>query len=300
MPRLNSLWKFSRPHTIIGTSLSVLSLYLLAITFTDNYINYFNLIAMVKTWIACLFGNVYIVGLNQLIDVDIDKINKPNLPLPSGEFSQKQGKIIVIIAGVTSVILAFIWGFWLFATVMISIIIGTAYSLPPVRLKRFPFLASLCIFTVRGVIVNLGLFFHFTQQLTGQFFANLPIYILTIFIMLFTVAIAIFKDVPDWEGDQKYQITTFTILMGKQTIFNLARWLITFCYLGIIISGYFLRFATNYFSLAIVHLGLLTLLWWRSQGVNLEENVEIASFYQFIWQLFFWEYLLFPSLFFLL
>jgi homogentisate phytyltransferase/homogentisate geranylgeranyltransferase len=299
MTWLYSLWKFSRPHTIIGTSLSVFCLYFLAIAFTNNPINYSSLIIMGETWITCLFGNVYIVGLNQLIDIEIDKINKPDLPLASGKFSQKQGQIIVIISGLLAIILSSIFGVWLFVTVIISLIIGTAYSLPPIRLKRFPFLASLCIFTVRGVVVNLGLFFHFTQKLTDHFLVNIPIYVLTLFILIFTIAIAIFKDVPDMEGDKQYNITTFTILLGKKTIFNIARWVITFCYLGIIFSGYFFRLSANYIILIIGHLGFLILLWWRSQNVNLEEKSEIASFYQFIWKLFFLEYLLFPSLFFI-
>jgi homogentisate phytyltransferase/homogentisate geranylgeranyltransferase len=42
------------------------------------------------------------------------------------------------------------------------------------------------------------------------------------------------------------------------------------------------------------HLGLLILLWWRSRGVNLEDKSEISQFYQFIWKLFFLEYLIFP------
>ncbi len=299
MTWLYSLWKFSRPHTIIGTSLSVFCLYFLAIAFTNNPINYSSLIIMGETWITCLFGNVYIVGLNQLIDIEIDKINKPDLPLASGKFSQKQGQIIVIISGLLAIILSSIFGVWLFVTVIISLIVGTAYSLPPIRLKRFPFLASLCIFTVRGVVVNLGLFFHFTQKLTDHFLVNIPIYVLTLFILIFTIAIAIFKDVPDMEGDKQYNITTFTILLGKKTIFNIARWVITFCYLGIIFSGYFFRLSANYIILIIGHLGFLILLWWRSQNVNLEEKSEIASFYQFIWKLFFLEYLLFPSLFFI-
>ncbi len=298
MSWLNILWKFSRPHTIIGTTLSVFCLYILALVFTDNFFNYINSIILIKAWITCLLGNVYIVGLNQLIDIEIDKINKPNLPLASGKLSLIQGQFIVIISGLVAIICAWFFGQWLFATVAVSLIIGTAYSLPPIRLKRFPFLASLCIFTVRGVIVNVGLFFHFTQQFTGKYFINFPIYILTLFIVIFTIAIAIFKDVPDLEGDKKYNINTFTILLGKETIFNIARWVITFCYLGIIITGYYFNFPQlNYFSLIIIHLILLILLWWRSQKVNLEEKSEIASFYQFIWKLFFLEYLLFPSLF---
>lgn len=297
MSWLNSIWKFSRPHTIIGTSLSVISLYVLALIFTNTPLSYSNLIIMAATWITCLLGNLYIVGLNQLIDLEIDKINKPHLPLASGEISQKQGQIIVIIVGLLSVILGLIFGFWLAVTVIVSLIIGTAYSLPPVRLKRFPFLASFCILTVRGLIVNLGLFCHYTQQFTGQFFLNLPIYILSIFILLFSIAIAILKDVPDQEGDQKYQITTFTILVGKKTVFNIGLWLISLCYLGIILSSYFLRSRANIIVLIIIHLILLMWLWIRAKEVNLEEKREISDFYQFIWKLFFWEYLLFPTVF---
>ena len=295
---LYSLWKFSRPHTIIGTSLSVFALYLLTILTTNTSITGVNLGQMLGVWIACLFGNVYIVGLNQLVDVDIDKINKPHLPLAAGDFSQKRGQLIVAISGISALILAGFCGVWLLATVTISLIIGTAYSLPPIRLKRFPLLAALCIFTVRGVIVNLGLFLHFSQKLTGEEFLNLPVCILTLFILVFTVAIAIFKDVPDLEGDKKYRINTFTILLGKTAVFNLARWVITICYIGIIMGGFSLRFSVNYLYLMNGHLFLLGLLWWRSQNVDLERKTELASFYQFIWQLFFVEYLLFPSIFF--
>ncbi|NER52017.1 MAG: homogentisate phytyltransferase, partial [Symploca sp. SIO1A3] len=34
--------------------------------------------------------------------------------------------------------------------------------------------------------------------------------------------------------------------------------------------------------------------WWRSYNVDLQEQKAIASCYQFIWKLFFLEYLLFP------
>jgi homogentisate phytyltransferase/homogentisate geranylgeranyltransferase len=296
---LSSLWKFSRPHTIIGTSLSVFALYFLAIANSNPKITGANLDQMLGVWLSCLFGNIYIVGLNQLVDVSIDKINKPHLPLAAGDFSQKQGEWIVGISGFLALILAGWLGSWLFATVTISLLIGTAYSLPPIRLKRFPFLAALCIFTVRGVVVNIGLFLHFTQKLRGQEFLNPSVWTLTLFILVFTVAIAIFKDVPDMEGDKKYQITTFTILLGKATVFNLARGVITLCYLGIIVGGFFLVPSVNYSFLFIAHLGLLGLLWWRSQDVNLEQKSEIVSFYQFIWKLFFLEYLLFPTAYFI-
>jgi homogentisate phytyltransferase / homogentisate geranylgeranyltransferase len=48
------------------------------------------------------------------------------------------------------------------------------------------------------------------------------------------MAIAIFKDVPDLDGDRRYQIQTFTLLLGKQAIFEITRWVITLAYSGAI------------------------------------------------------------------
>ena len=291
---IHTLWKFSRPHTIIGTSLSVVALYAIAIATTDSTITWINLEQMLAVWIACLCGNVYIVGLNQLWDVSIDKINKPHLPLAAGEFSLLQGRWIVGIAGVLAITVAGASGMWLLATVVVSLTIGTAYSLPPIRLKQFPLLAAFCIFTVRGIVVNLGLFFHYSQQLIGQESLNPYVWTLTLFILLFTVAIAIFKDVPDLEGDKIYNITTFTLILGKSAVFSISRWVITICYAGMVYAGIFWLDSFNSGFFISYHLVLLLLLWWRSQRVDLEQKRSIANFYQFIWKLFFLEYLLFP------
>jgi homogentisate phytyltransferase / homogentisate geranylgeranyltransferase len=291
---LSQLWKFSRPHTIIGTSLSVFALYAIAIATTHSPISTTSIIQVLGTWIACLLGNVYIVGLNQLYDVEIDRVNKPDLPLASGKLSITQGKWIVGVTGILAIAVSLLLGKWLFGTVALSLAIGTAYSLPPIRFKQYPLLAAICILTVRGCIVNLGIFSHFNQIFTGGKVLPPSIWVLTLFILVFTIAIAIFKDVPDLEGDRKYQIETFTIVLGKLTVFNFTRWAITIAYLGTIAAGILISSTINLWFLIISHTGLLGLLWWRSQDIDLEEKESIASFYQFIWKLFFWEYLIFP------
>jgi homogentisate phytyltransferase / homogentisate geranylgeranyltransferase len=288
---LYAFWKFSRPHTIIGTTLSVLGLYLIVISQISTSHSLFPLLG---AWIACLCGNVYIVGLNQLEDVAIDKINKPHLPIASGEFSLNTGKFIVAIAGISALVLAGLQGAYLFGMVSISLAIGTAYSLPPIRLKRFSFWAALCIFSVRGVIVNLGLFLHYNSVFQQSQFIPSSVWILTLFILVFTFAIAIFKDIPDMEGDLRYNIDTFTIRLGKHAVFNLALWVLTFCYIGIILVGLLRLAEVNTFFLIVTHLVALILMWWRSRKVNLEEKSDIARFYQFIWKLFFMEYIIFP------
>ena len=286
--KLAAFWQFSRPHTIIGTSLSVWGVYAIAF---DQGFNHSSVLPVLVAWLACLCGNIYIVGLNQLEDVAIDQINKPHLPLASGDFSLATGKLIVAVTGILSLLLAVLQSPYLLGMVVISLAIGTAYSLLPIRLKLFPFWAALCIFTVRGAVVNLGLYLHFTNSL------NIPatVWALTLFVIVFTVAIAIFKDIPDLEGDFQYQISTFTIALGQERVFNLARWIITVCYIGMAIAAVFWLPGVNTIFLVSTHLSLLFLLWWRSFQVDLLDKVVIASFYQFIWKLFFLEYLLFPA-----
>lgn len=288
---LYAFWKFSRPHTIIGTSLSVLGLSLITLSL---YPTPHTLHPMLGAWIACICGNVFIVGLNQLEDVEIDKVNKPHLPLASGEFSRRTGQIIVAVTGILGLLVAWLNSPFLFGMVGISLAIGTAYSLPPIRLKRFPFWAALCIFSVRGAIVNLGLFLHFSWVWRGSLVIPLSVWALTGFILVFTFAIAIFKDIPDLEGDRLYHITTFTIALGKQRVFNLARWVLTGCYLGMVVAGVWLQEVNSVF-LVSTHLLLLGLMWWRSLKVDLQDKSAISSFYQFIWKLFFLEYLIFPA-----
>jgi homogentisate phytyltransferase / homogentisate geranylgeranyltransferase len=291
---LYAFWKFSRPHTIVGTTLSVVGIGLIAIAEGGQWnittiVNQLPLIVFALA--ACLCGNVYIVGLNQLEDVEIDRINKPHLPLASGEFSRWQGIAIVLTTGILAILIALTQGIYLLGMVGLSLAIGTAYSLPPIRLKRFPFWASLCIFSVRGAIVNLGLFLHFNQG----FPIPPQVWAITAFILVFTFAIAIFKDMPDTEGDRQYNITTLTLQLGQKAVFNLSRGVITVCYVGMIVASFlWLHHAVNVLFLVVTQAGLLTWFWLRSFKVNLHDKFAIARFYQFIWKLFFLEYLIFP------
>ena len=45
--------------------------------------------------IALLLGNAFIVGINQIFDKDIDVLNKPFLPVASGEMSNKVAWLVV-------------------------------------------------------------------------------------------------------------------------------------------------------------------------------------------------------------
>lgn len=300
---LYALWKFWRPHTVIGTSLSVIGI--AAVVLADLGLENFppagillELLALTGT--ACLLGNLYIVGLNQLEDIAIDRVNKPHLPVAAGEFSVADGTWIVATAGVGTILLALIGGPWLLATVSLSLAIGTAYSLPPLRLKRFPFWASVCILAVRGAVVNLGLFLHISDRLGLPTVVPGRVWALTVFILLFSIAIALFKDIPDIEGDRRYGISTLSLRLGQRTVFKLALGILTLCYVGMALVAPWLA-GVNQLFLAGSHLLALVVLWWMSlkashssQPVPGEGKLAYPQFYQFIWKLFFLQYLMFP------
>jgi homogentisate phytyltransferase/homogentisate geranylgeranyltransferase len=302
---LYALWKFWRPHTVIGTSLSVLGVFAIVLAGLSpdaTGVATGSLVRLVAVaLIACLLGNLYIVGLNQLEDVAIDRINKPHLPIASGEFTLTDGRWIVSLAGLGALVLGALGGPWLLGLVALSLAIGTAYSLPPIRLKRFPFWASFCILAVRGAVVNLGLFLHFSDQL-GQPLAIPPkIWTLTGFILIFSIGIALFKDIPDIEGDRRYGISTFSVTLGQRRVFNLARGILTVCYVGVIVVTPWLQQVNQVFLIAS-HAAILLLFWLMSFRVNpgakpdsKAAGMSYPNFYQFIWKLFFLEYIIFPA-----
>lgn len=61
-----------------------------------------------------------------------------------------------------------------------------------------------------------------------------------------------------------------------------------------ILGSFLLQSSLNPIFLGFSHLILLTVLWWRSQTIDLSDKQSITGFYQFIWKLFFLEYLIFP------
>ena len=102
--KLNALYKFTRPHTIRGTVLASIAGTTRALIDTPGAIATANWNALLPRavigMIALLLGNAYIVGINQIFDKDIDVMNKPFLPVASGEMSEKVAWIYVGLSGI--------------------------------------------------------------------------------------------------------------------------------------------------------------------------------------------------------
>jgi homogentisate phytyltransferase / homogentisate geranylgeranyltransferase len=281
----NVLWRFARPHTIVGTALSIAGLYAIAAS-EQRATGAADLLA---TLVAGLAVNVAIVGVNQLTDVDIDRVNKPYLPIAAGDLTPQAATAIVLACTGLPLAMALTQGAAETIAVAAGLAAGAAYSLPPLRLKRFPLAASLCITGVRSLVVNLGVYFHFAHAIAP------PVWALCLFVLPFSFAIAVLKDVPDIEGDRAYRIRTFTVRLGPRPVFHIGLAALGLAYAGMIVAGPLLL--AGYVQPAVLvagHLGAAALLVHWARTARPGHQLAFTRFYMRVWALFFLEYLLVP------
>ena len=295
MKKLHILWKFSRPHTIIGSTISITTLYAMAcqnIAFLDHWPL---LLMAIITGITC---NIFIVGINQIEDVEIDKINKPYLPIAAGELSIKNAYRIIYTSALLSVLFATYISFYLTGIVMLSMLIGMAYSLPPLSLKKHHLPAALAITVVRGFLVNIGGFYVFNTVVNQSNEIIEPVWLLTYFIIAFSIAISWFKDMPDTEGDAKYKIKTLAILYSQKTALIAGTSLVGVAF-GMLIYYYTVSYFISEqpsFSTNLLLFGnciLLSLFIVNTAMIRLKKHNSIKQFYKRFWLFFFAEYALY-------
>jgi homogentisate phytyltransferase / homogentisate geranylgeranyltransferase len=285
------LWRFSRPHTLVGTFISATGLYLIAVAELPGS----GLDHLFWVMVAGAGVNVAIVGVNQITDVEIDRINKPHLPLAAGELTREAAWRIVVVVAVVPLVLALSQGALETAAVVSALAVGAAYSLPPVRLKRFPVVASLCISGVRSVAVNLGMYGHFSLAFGGALAIPDAVWALTLFVLPFSFAIAVLKDVPDREGDRRFRIATFTVRLGPRRAFRLGLGALVAAYLGMAVLGPVLVSDADGVVLAAGHAVALALLLGWARRADPGDPVAFTGFYLRVWALFFLEYALVPA-----
>ena len=75
--------------------------------------------------------NIAIVGVNQITDVEIDRINKPWLPIAAGELSLGAARVIVASCTALRSAMAVTQGAVVTVAVAAALAVGALYSLPP-------------------------------------------------------------------------------------------------------------------------------------------------------------------------
>lgn len=283
-----TLYRFSRPHTMAATTLQVSGLLLLA-TAAGVKSGPIFLIWLV-TLAGCLAANIYVVGLNQLTDVAIDRINKPALPLAAGTLSRPWAWVLVLGSGIAALGIGAGQSRYLLLTLALVMLVGSLYSLPPWRFKQRPFAAALSIALARGMIANVGVYLHFRSALAVPAGRLALMAGVACFFFVFCLVIALYKDIPDWRGDQAYRVQTFAVRLGQVRVFWVGGGLLTAVYLLFAAWGMAWGDDGGRFW-AFSHLAALALFWLASWRTNPQEGASMSRFYLFVWGLFYAEYL---------
>ena len=160
-------------------------------------------------------------ALNQIYDLDIDRVNKPKRPLPSGRLTIPQVWWFTNITYALALILAWLVApggrhecFWLVA---VAVVCTYLYSVPPFRTKRLGIWANVTIAIPRGVLLKVA-GWSSVKTIVGLE----PWYIGCIF-GLFLLGATTTKDFADIEGDRRGGCRTLPIQYGVRR----AAWMIS-------------------------------------------------------------------------
>lgn len=296
---LRAFYKFCRPHTIRGTILASFAGTTRALIDTPGVLSNpqwgVRLPRAVIGMVALLMGNAFIVGINQIYDVDIDKMNKPFLPVASGELTKKLAWIAVLACGTIGPAIVYnLFPFLLFKLYMMGWILGAIYSVPPFRTKKNPILAGLTIATVRGFLLNFGVYYAVKDAVGAPFSWSPKVSFIARFMTIFATVIAVTKDLPDTEGDKANEIETFATKVGIDRIAKGASLCLLGNYIGAVATGLLSKAGTfNVVPMIGGHIALALALIFHYSKLDSGSIGSIKTYYKHIWDLFYLEYLLY-------
>ncbi|XP_057729417.1 naringenin 8-dimethylallyltransferase 2, chloroplastic-like [Arachis stenosperma] len=291
---LDAFRKFSRFYSFMALIVGSFSSSLLAVnnlselspTFFNGYLQYI---------VAHFFMHMYIVGVNQLADLEIDKINKPYLPLASGDFSFRNGVIIVTSFLLTSFGVGWMMGskplLWaLFG----SFFFMSAYSvdLPLLRWKKSTILSVMANIFSMLISFNFGPFFHMKTVLNKAAIFPRSLVFATAVMGIFYGIIMLAKDIPDIEGDKKAGLQTLPVRLGPKKVFWLCVCLLEMAYGVAIMIGASSPFLWSKIFVVLSHAIMGLFVWYRASLVDLSSTDSLQAFYMVIFKLVYAENIL--------
>ena len=212
---LAGFFTITRPLNAIVAGLAAVIAYIIA---TGTVIPGVLLLFVVVTLITAA-GNV----INDYFDVEIDRVNRPDRPIPSGQVILPAARAYALVLFVTGIFVCFFTNELCIAIAVFNSLLLIAYA---ARLKRTPLFGNI---TVSFLAASMFLFGGALNGLPGLFHV-LPFAVMTFFAML---ARELVKDGEDVEGDKASGAVTIPIRYGIKATMILA----LFCaVLGVVAS----------------------------------------------------------------
>jgi 4-hydroxybenzoate polyprenyltransferase len=221
--------KDSRPLRLCHFQLMFLAGFLLSLSQTNFNFQYTIFFNFIFVSVSILFAWLFSVMSNNIIDLEIDKINAKNRPLIRKTISLQDYKKIMFFSLMLSLAYSMVVGFKSFFLVLVFIGNYFLYSSPPLRLKKY-FIVSKLIVALNSLILFLLGF-----SLIGTNLKSVPFIIYPFFLIGYTAVLHVI-DVKDYTGDKKYNIQTLPVKVGLDD----AKFLIGSYFVLVYLSVFFL------------------------------------------------------------
>ena len=183
--------------------------------------------------IGLILSGPIVCGMSQAIndwcDKEVDAINEPSRPIPSGKVPGSWGFWIAIIMSIIGIIVSWFLGFWGFFATIIAISCAWAYSAEPLRLKRSGIIGpGIVAFCYEGLPWFTGVVI-----LTSQF-PPISIILVAGFYAFGAFGIMVLNDFKAIEGDQKLGIHSLPVTLGPRKAGLLSCFIMTLAQIAII------------------------------------------------------------------
>lgn len=177
---------------------------------------------------------------------------------------------------------------------MLGWFLGGIYSVPPIRTKQNPLAAGLTIATVRGFLLNFGIYYAVKDAVGAPFTWSPKVAFIARFMTAFATCIAVTKDLPDIEGDKAFQISTFATRIGVPKIAKGATAFLLLNYIHAMVTGILSGPGVfNVIPMVGGHAALLAILLKRFTQLDPNSMASVKTYYKHIWDLFYLEYVLY-------
>ena len=206
MSSLRLYWNFARPFTLVPPMIGIFSGSLIG--YGASHVT-FPVVHVVLAVLAAAVLNAASNGLNQICDLENDRINKPHRPLPSGRMSLHAAWTFVVITYIAALTMVAVVNRETFAIYVVAALSTVAYSAPPLRLKRHPVGSNFIIALIRGWLLKVAGWAAVATVLTSME----PWYIGFIY-FVFLLGATTTKDFADIEGDRAAGCITLPVKYG--------------------------------------------------------------------------------------
>ncbi len=199
-------WRLARPFTLLPPVVGIVSGSGVAYGATGAIWNWR---AIASAALAAAVLNAGSNALNQICDLELDRVNKPRRPLPSGELTIRQAAAFTILCYGVALLLAATVNLETFVIYAAAAVGTWMYSSPPLRLRNHYFWSNFTIALFRGALLKVAGWAVLSPVTTRVE----PWYIGGIF-FFFLLGAAGTKDFSDMEGDRAGGSLTLPVVFG--------------------------------------------------------------------------------------